>query len=95
MIHEIDALVSSGMTHGIACAKFGIPTLCYCRWKRLVAKIDDVNATEEFVAYSTKGTARKIHPGRKSALEAIKLQLQSFMFSVCERGIQLTNRMIG
>ena len=69
--------------------------LYYRHWKRLITNIDDVNATEEFVAYSTKGTARKIHPGCKSVLEAIKPQLQSFMVSVCERGIQLMNRMVG
>jgi len=95
MIHEIDVLVSSGMTCGIVCAKFGIPKLYYHCWKRLITKIDNVNATKEFVAYSTKGTACIIHPGRKSMLEAIKPLLQSFMFSVHERGIQLMNRMVG
>ena len=46
---------------------------------------------KSFLAYTTKGTAHKIHPGCKSMLEAIKPQLQSFMFSICEWGIQLMN----
>jgi len=46
MIHEIDTRVSSGTIRGIACAKFGIPTLYNRPWKRLIAKIDDVDATK-------------------------------------------------
>ena len=61
----------------------------------MLTKVDGVNAMAEFVADSTKGTARKIHPGRKSMLQSVKPQLQTFKFSVRESGIQLTNRMVG
>ena len=60
----------------------------------MLAKIGDVNATEEFVAFSTKGTARKIHHGHKSVFPAIRPEFEALMFKVREQGIQLTNRIV-
>jgi len=60
----------------------------------LLTKVDNVNATEEFVAYSTKGTTHRIHHGRTSGLAAIHPQLEAFMFKIHKQGIQLTNRMV-
>ena len=81
-VQTIDTLISSGKSHRASCAFVGIPPLYYHRWRRLLAKIDDVNATEEFVAYGTKGTVRKIHRGLKSVLTTIRPKLEAFMFKV-------------
>ena len=70
VVQQIDALISSGHSRCNACQILGIPPLYYRRWKRLVLKVHDVNSTDDFVSYNTKGTARKIHPGRPSALLA-------------------------
>ena len=94
-VRTIDTLVSSGKSRHAACAYAGLVLLYYCRWKKLLTKVDDVNATEEFVAYSTKGTTRRIHHGRTSMLAAICPELEAFMFKIHEQGIQLTNRMVG
>jgi hypothetical protein len=48
---------------------------------------------EEFVAYSTKGTTRRLHRGRTSILAAIPPELEA-LFKICEQGNQLTNRMV-
>jgi len=93
-VQTIDMLVSSGKSCRASCAFVGIPPLYYHRWKRLLTKVDDVNATEEFAAYSTKGTTRRPHHGRTSVLAAIHPELEAFMFMICEQGIQLTNRMV-
>ena len=76
-VQTIEQLVSSGKSCRAACAYAGIPTLYYRRWKKLLTKVDDVNTTDEFVAYSTKGTARKIHHGRTGVLTAIRPQLDA------------------
>lgn len=95
VVQQIDALISVGHSRRNACQILGIPTLYYRRWKQLISKVFDVNSTNEFVSYNTKGTARKIHPGRPSALSVIRPQMKEFVSSIRERGIQLTNRMMG
>ena len=94
-VQTIDTLISSSKSRRTARAFVGIPPLYYHRWRRLLAKIDDVNATEEFVADSTKGTARKIHHSCTRGMTTIRPELEAFMFKICEQGIQLTNRMVG
>ena len=95
VVQQIDALISSRLSHCNACQILGIPTLYYRRWKQLISKVFEVSSTNEFVSYNTKGTARKIHPGRPSALSVIRPQTKEFVSSIRERGIQLTNRMMG
>jgi hypothetical protein len=51
----------------------------------LVLKVNDVNSTDDFVSYNTKGMASKIHPDHPSDTSTDE----------GERGIQLTNRMMG
>ena len=93
-VQTIDMLVSSGKSRCASCAFVGIPPLYYHRWKRLLTKVDDVDATEEFVAYSTKGTTRRLHRGCTSVLDTIQPELEAFMFKIREQGIQLMNRMV-
>ena len=93
-VQTIDTLVSSGKSHHASCAFVGIPPLYYHHWRRVLAKIDDVNAAQEFVAYSTKGTTHRLHHGHTSVLAAIRPQLEAYIFKIREQGIQLTNRMV-
>jgi len=93
-IQTIDTLIMSGRSHRASCAFVGIPPLYYRHWKRLLTKFEGVNATEEFVAYSTKGTTRRLHQRHTSVLAAILPELEAFMFKIREQGIQLTNRMV-
>jgi hypothetical protein len=93
-VQTIDTLVSSGKSRRASCAFVGIPPLYYRCWKRLLTKVDDVNATEEFVAYSTKGTTSRLHRGRTSVLAVIRPELEAFMFKIRKQGIKLTNRMV-
>ena len=81
-VQTIDTLVLSGKSRHASCAFVGIPPLYYHRWKRLLTKVDDVNATEECVAYSTKGKTRRLHCGRTSVLAVIRPQLEAFMFKI-------------
>ena len=67
----------------------------YRHWKKLIEKVDSINNGEHFVAYNTKGKAQKIHGGHPGILKPVETQLKSFVFKVCEQGVQLTNRMIG
>ena len=84
----------SGKFRCASCAFIGIPPLYYRCWKRLLTKVDNLNATEEFVAYSTEGTTRRNHRGRISVLATICPHLEAFKFKIREQGIQLTNRMV-
>ena len=75
IVQRVDDLMSSGFTRHCACLKVGIPALYHRRWKKLINKVDDVNATDTFVSYNTHGTSRKLHQGRKSFLSTIEPQL--------------------
>ena len=70
-IQTIETLIVSSKAHHPDCAIVGIPHVYNCCWRRLLARIDDVNATEMFLAYSTKDTACKIHCGSKSVLTTV------------------------
>ena len=85
LVQTINTLMSSGKSPHASCAFVGIPPLYYRCWKRLLTKVDDVNATEEFVAYSTKGTNRRLHRGRTSVLAAIRPKLEAYMFKSMSR----------
>jgi len=93
-VQRVDELVSTGFSRRKACMGLGIPLLYYSRWKKLIEKVDAINSGTEFVPYNTKGTSRKIHPGRASVLVQVKQQLQQFMFRLCEQGVQVTNRIV-
>ena len=95
VVQQIDALISVGHSRCNACQILGVSTLYYRRWKQLISKVFDVNSTNAFVWYNTKGTACKIHPGLPSALSVIRPQMKDFVSSICKWGIRLTNRMMG
>ena len=95
VVQQIDALISSGHPRHNACQILGMPPLYYCQWKQLVSKVHDVNSTNDFVSYTTKGTAHKIHPGRPSAQMVIRPQMKEFAFSIHEQGFQLIKRIMG
>ena len=86
-VQTITELTTSGKSLCMAGAHVRLTPLYYHGWKRLLTKVDNVNATDEFVAYNTKGTARKVHQGRSSVLSAVHPELKAFMFKICEQGI--------
>ena len=94
VVQQIDALVATGIRGRKACLHVGIPLLYYSRWKKLITKVDALNSSTEFVSFSTKGTSRKVHPGRVSVLLQVKQQLQDFVFKLRGQGVQVTNRMV-
>jgi hypothetical protein len=94
LVTRIDELVSAGWSRRKACALMGIHFVYYSRWKKLLAKVDGLNHGDEFVSYNTTGTARRLHSGRKSALEEVKLVLKAFIFKIRESGVQVTNKMV-
>ena len=95
IVQQIDGLVAGGFcSRRKACAAVGIRPLYYTRWKKVLEKADELNSSTEFVPYNTRGTSRKIHPGRESVLAQVKEQLRAFTFKLCEQGVQVTNRMV-
>ena len=95
VVCQIDILLTSGLSWCRACESVGVKYLYYRSWKKLIKKIDIINDGEHFVAYNTKGKVWKIHGGCPGILKPEETQLKSFVFKVCEQGIQLMNRMIG
>jgi hypothetical protein len=93
-VQTIGTLISSIKSCCASCALVGIPPLYYHCWKRWLTTVDDVNTTEEFVAYSTKGTTRRIHRRRTSVLATMHSELEAFMFKIHEQVFQLMNRMV-
>ncbi len=95
IVQQIDGLVAGGFcSRRKACAAVGIRPLYYTRWKKILEKADELNSSTEFVPYNTRGTSRKIHPGRESVLAQVKEQLRAFTFKLREQGVQVTNRMV-
>ena len=95
IVQQVDGLVAAGFfSSHKACATVRIRPLYYTRWKKVLAKVDDLNSSAEFVPYITGGASQKIHPGLESVLVQIKEQLQAFMFKLRGQGVQVTNRMV-
>ena len=88
-------LIGHGCSRQKACAIVGIPGLYYRRWKKLVAKVDDMNSAVEFMARNTTGSTCRIHPRQKSFLSQSEPELEHFVFQLHEQSIQLTNQMVG
>ena len=65
-----------------ACITVGIPCLYYRRWNNLIQKLDDINDSNKFVPYNTKGPSRPVHTGGKSVLPEIKSELKTFIFKI-------------
>ena len=72
----------------------GILPLYYHRWKRVISKVDNLEAEDSFCSIKTNGTAWKILTGRVSLLAPVKEQLSVFVSHLREQGIQCTNRMV-
>jgi hypothetical protein len=53
-VHQIDELVSSGLSRRNAGLTVMIPYLYYCHWKKLLVKVDGLNESNPFVPYNTK-----------------------------------------
>ena len=79
---RIDKLVSAGWSRCKACASMGLNFVYYSCWKKLLATVDGLNHGNEFVSYNTTGTTRRLHGGRKSALEEVKPVLMAFIFKI-------------
>ena len=94
VVRTIDTLVGHGNSRRKACAVMGILPLYYRRWKRVISKVDDLEAEDSFCSFKTNGTARKIHTGRVSLLAPVKEHLSVFVSHLREQGIQCTNRMV-
>jgi hypothetical protein len=94
IVQQVDGLFATGFfCRHKACATVGIHPLYYTHWKKVLAKVHDLNSSTEVVPYDTRGTSRKIHPGRESVLAQIKEQLQAFTFKLRGQGVQVTNMM--
>ena len=90
----IDSMVSTGMSRRQACYHLGLSPMYYTRFKKVIETVDALEKSVTFVPYKTIGTARKIHPGHPSILQAIKQDLSRFVFETRQRGIQVSTRMI-
>jgi hypothetical protein len=90
-VQHVNELVAHRCSRRKACGIVGIPGIYYRRWKKLVAKVDDMNSAAEFTSQNTTGGAREFHSGRNSFLSKIKLELKRFIFQLPEQGIQIIN----
>ena len=84
-------LVSTGFSYHQACRSVGFPALYYDCWVKLLIKVDDVNASDDYVSPNMNGMACKIHPGQKSILAGIGPQLNRFTFQMRGQGLHLKN----
>jgi hypothetical protein len=90
----IDALVVEGASRQQACLMVGLPHNYYPCFKKVIKKLDDLEQDAGSGPFKMNGTARKIHPGRPSLLQAIQEDLSHFIFEIRQRGIQVSTRMI-
>ena len=66
----------------------------YPRFKKVIKKLDDLEQDAGFVPFKTNKTARKIHLGHPSLLQAIQEELSRFVFKIRQCGIQVSSRVI-
>jgi len=93
-MHLIDLLIMNGVSCAAVCQQFRILPRYYCRWRKTVAKVDELKEDGGYVAFNTNGSARKIHPGHPGVLVPIKEQLSEFIVNLRDQGVQCTNRMV-
>ena len=72
----------------------GLPHNYYPRFKKVTKKVDNLEQDAGYVPFKTNGTARKIHPGCPSLLQAIQEALSRFAFKIRQCRIQGSTSMI-
>ena len=58
---HVNKIVTRGYSCIKACAVLGILSVYYCRWKKLVANVHEMNTAVEFVPHNTTHNAHKMH----------------------------------
>jgi hypothetical protein len=72
----------------------GLPHNYYLCFKKVVKKLEDLEQDAGFVPFKINGTARKIHPGHPSLLQAIQEDLSCFVFEIRQHRIEVSTLMI-
>ena len=62
VVRSIDLLVANGLSRTQACVSLAIPCIYYRRWKKVIAKVGELEKDDSFYAFNMNGLARKIHP---------------------------------
>jgi len=89
-----DVLMAKGASHQQACLMVGLPHNYYPCFKKVIKKLDYLEQDAGFVPFKANGTARKIHPGHPSLLQAIQEDLSHFVFEIRQCGIQVSTNII-
>jgi len=78
-VHAVDILVAKNISRCKACSILGLNPVYYTCFKKVFARVDDLENSDGFVPYNTNGTAHRVHPGRPSLLSVIKDDLSHFI----------------
>ena len=89
-----DVLMAKGASHQQACLMVGLPHNYYPCFKKVIKKLDYLEQDAGFVPFKANGTARKIHPGHPSLLQAIQEDLSHFVFEIRLCRIKVSTCMI-
>ncbi len=61
-VRLIGLLIMNGVSCAAACQQLGIIPLYYRRWRKTIAKVNELEEDDGYVPFNTNGNARKIHP---------------------------------
>ena len=67
-LNAINGMMLDGHTVHSASNALNLPHWYYRRWRKSVAKIDQIASTDAVVPSGIAGDTRKVHPGRLSQL---------------------------
>ena len=61
VVRLIDLLVANGLLHTQTCVALVIPYIYYRRWKKVIAKVGELEKDDSFNSFNMNVLARKIH----------------------------------
>jgi hypothetical protein len=79
-VHAVDILGAKNISHCKTCSILGLNPIYYTGFKKVIARVDNLENSAGFVSCNTNGTACSVHPGCPSLLSVIKGDLSYFIF---------------
>ena len=71
-VHAVDILATKKISCRKACSILGLNPIYYTHFKKVIARVDDLENSAGLVPYNTSGTACGVHPGCPSLSSVIK-----------------------
>jgi hypothetical protein len=91
-LNAINDMMLDGHTIRSTSNALNLPHWYYMRWRKLVAKIDQIASTDAVVPSGITGDTQKVHPGHLSQLAPFQGELLTSVFEMRQQGLPINMR---